>query len=152
MQLAGDAPAEKESTKMSRHGFTLRDTGFTVVFENGYGLSVQWSSHHMCSLYATNLAQDVDPVAYNQHSRTAECCEVTPSGMGKVYAHCAPEHVLKLLRKMERKQTEAEREMARQARIESLRGSDEYHTHVSKGPPRDDFEDDPIRKPRSVRR
>jgi hypothetical protein len=97
-------------------GFTRGDTGFLVEFANGYGLSVQWSPIHMCSSYAAHS----DPRYAGPYSFTAECCETTPSGLGKVWGHCSPETVLKLMRKMERKPTAAERAMARQCRIENL--------------------------------
>ena len=94
-------------------GFTLGPTGFHVEFSNGYGLSVQWGSIHMCTNYGTT--------GPDHKSFTAECCETTPSGLGKIHAHCQPDHVLKLMRKQERRMTTAERAMARQARMESKR-------------------------------
>ena len=100
--------------KEAKPGFMVGETGFHMEFENGYGLSVQWSRMHYCSLHGST-----DPARY-QHSYTAECAETTPSGIGKVHTHCPPDMVLKLLRKQERKPTAAEREMARQCRIENL--------------------------------
>ena len=111
-------------------GFTLGPTGFLVTYANGYRLSVQWSPNHLCSLYAPGAPMvNYNPAAF-RHSYSAECLEETPTGNGKLHAHCSPETVLKLMRKMERKQTDAERAMARQCRIENLkyRGK-RYYVH-----------------------
>lgn len=105
--------------KFADRGFTRSDTGFSITFPNGHGLSVQWSPSHMCSLYSSDF-HGVHAHHTPEHSVTAECCEISPHGLGKVHGHCSPETVLKLLRRAERKQTPAERAMARQARIESL--------------------------------
>ena len=87
-----------EGIAKPKPGFTLTETGFLIEFENGHGLSVQWGKIHMCTNYKTKGA--------DHKSHTAECLESTPSGRGQLlHGHCSPEYVLKLLRKMERRQT-----------------------------------------------
>ena len=121
-------------------GFTRGDTGFLIQFPNGYGLSVQWSAGHMCSVYSHTFPPVAD--CDTAHSLTAECCETTPSGLGKVHSYCSPEAVLKLLRKMERKQTAAERAMARQCRIENAQRKHGWHDTPEYAPKGDDNAND----------
>ena len=116
-QTSIEADAQLERPK-PKPGFTLNSTGFLVTFANGYGLSVQWSRHHMCSIGQTDPSFEGHP-----HSYTVECLEETPTGNGKLHGHCSPEYVLKLLRKMERRQTDAERAMARECRIQNRQHS-----------------------------
>jgi len=118
-------------------GFTRNDTGFTIQFPNGYGLSVQWSTSHLCS-----QSNGQETGISGPHSATAECCEVTPRGLGKVHAHCSPDTVLRLLRKMERKQTAAERAAARQCRIENAQRKHGWQDTPEYAPKGDDNAND----------
>lgn len=97
-------------------GFTRGDTGFTIQFPNGYGLSVQWSTRHMCT-----IGNVLFPNSYSDpHSTTAECCEITPRGLGKVHGHCSPEQVTNLLARMARRSTPEERAMLKLAKAQSI--------------------------------
>jgi hypothetical protein len=99
-------------------GFTRGETGFHVEFKNGYGLSVQWSTAHMCSMYhASGDPYYGGPVRTGPFSATAECCETTPSGLSKVHGHCAPDTVLRLINRISRRPTREQALEKRLARI-----------------------------------
>ena len=97
---------------MSDAGFSItRGSGFRITLENGWALSVQFSTHHYCDNQENIIDPPSEPLTYEEAGakgcKDAEVAVIDPEGKLQAFSIpdgdtvkgcCTPDEVIELLR------------------------------------------------------